>query len=220
MNKACVFTAIAGDYDPLRAHPYVSGVDWIAYTDRPADLKRTDWDVRSLRAPADLTHPRMQAKWYKVMTHMELSEYERTLWVDGKVELSDSAFISDVLMKVKSLMLFRHPVRDCAYFEAGATREMRKYQDQPITEQIEYYSSVYDHPEHWGLWDTAIIGRVRSAATTLVERRWWNELEQWSYQDQISLPVVLRLLNHKPERIGGNISNHKAFSLHQQEDAE
>ena len=225
MNKFCVYTAIAGDYDPLRTHPVVPGVDWVAFLDETTywnkgDQSRTDWDVRRISVPADITHPRMRAKWYKVLSQLELPEYEHTMWVDGKIQLKDPAFVSEVLSSDAPITMFRHPDRDCIYDEASSTRGMRKYRDEPIDSQVLCYSQEYDHPSHWGLWETGIIGRRRSATTERIERSWWHEIERWSYQDQLSLPVVLRAEGCTPGRIRGNMWNHPAFSVHTQPGAE
>jgi Protein of unknown function (DUF616) len=218
MNRCAVFTAISGNYDALRSHPVMPGVDWIAFLDAETlttNIKHSySWEVRPIEVPADITHPRTRAKWYKVLSQLELPEYERTLWIDGKVQLKDSDFVTTVLNSVETLAMFRHPERDCIYAEASATRHMRKYQDEPIDAQIQYYSDVYDHPEHWGLWESGIIGRKRCAMTERIEHSWWNEIEQWSNQDQLSLPIVFRAEGYTPDRIKGNMWTSKSFNIY------
>lgn len=213
--RLAVYTAIAGDYDPLREHPHIDGVDWIAFTDRPADAARTDWEWRQLVIdPTD--GPRQRAKWYKINAHLALPEYDRTLWVDGSVQFHDSDFITMALESDAAWTVFAHPDRNCVYDEAIASRGLRKYDGCPIEEQVAYYRSI-DHPEHWGLWCMTLMARNhRQPETTQIEKRLWAEVDRWPTNDQIAFPVVFRQSLYRPAELSGDFWNNKSFSHNMQ----
>lgn len=212
MRRAC-YTAIANGYDELRDHPDIEDVDWVAYVTLPQQYESSNWDVRPLFGYGE-TDPRRQAKWYKVQSGLEMAEYDRTVWIDGSVEIGKPQVLADILDVEASFGLYRHTDRDCVYEEAGFSMGMRKYADEPIREQMNYYLDEYDHPQGGGLWWTGIIVRNRSAEVERIERAWWREIERWSVQDQLSLPVVLRYLGEKAHTLPQR--GYSSFKLHQQ----
>jgi hypothetical protein len=217
MNSFAVYTAIAGGYDPLREHPYVPGVDWVAFSDRVLDFARTDWDVLPMVWFVN-AHPRTRAKWYKVRSCMDIGKYDRTLWIDGSIELHSDALIRAALERDEPMTLYQHPDRDCIYNEAHLAKNMPKYKDQDLEAQVRHYKSN-GHPKQWGLWASGIIARQRCALTMRIEERWWEEILKWSYQDQLSLPYVFRELDFKPGTFDGNMWESPWFTAHTQPEA-
>jgi hypothetical protein len=213
--RVAVYTAIAGDYDPLREHPSIGDVDWIAFTDRPVDRARTDWEWRPLEIdPSD--GPRQRAKWYKINTHLLLPEYDRTLWIDGSVQLHDGDFVKRALESESAWTLFPHPDRDCVYDEAVASRGLQKYDGCPIEEQVSYYRSI-GHPEHWGLWCMTLMARNhRQAITTPIEQRLWDEVDRWPTNDQLALPVIFKEFSFRPGEIEEEFWDNPGFSHNMQ----
>jgi O-antigen biosynthesis protein len=190
------YTALYGDYDRLRAAPDVTGVQFVAFTD-DEDLVSRGWEVRVVPAPAD-EHPRMTAKRFKLLPHIVLPDAERTVWVDASHEICGPTAVLSALacLDETGIALHRHPVRDCIYVEAEHSLWMLKYKSQPISEQVERYRAE-GHPEHWGLWACGSMARTRGAIDAVMDD-WWAENLAWSYQDQISFPVVMRRAGLRP----------------------
>jgi hypothetical protein len=191
----CVFTCIAGEYDELKPHPEVAGVDFVAFTD---GATCDGWDVVTLE-PFD-EHPRMAAKRYKILgPQRELAEYDTTIWIDGSHEILTAGFVDEAVafLADSPMALHAHPHRDCVYDEADVSTRIAKYDGQPITAQAEAYRST-GHPEHWGLWAAGSIARARTPLVDAVMADWMAENLRWSFQDQISLPVVLRRHGLRP----------------------
>jgi hypothetical protein len=86
----------------------------------------------------------------------------------------------------------RHPTRGCIYDEGLFSYFLPKYEDQPILSQTSYYAST-GHPHHWGLIAAGAMVRRHTPAVIKLGEDWWDECVEWSYQDQLSLPVLLRL---------------------------
>ena len=191
-----IYTACFGGYDGLPRHPDIPGVEFIAYTDYPYDSPY--WDVKVVKAPA--VHPRMQAKFYKVFPHLCLPDHGHTIWIDASHEILTPEFAVNALSSIgeSGMALYEHPWRDCIYDEADASVKLEKYKGQPIKEQSWAYRQE-GHPEHWGLFACGTLARVNSAPIRQLMNEWWHEMDLWSYQDQISLPVVCRRLEMRPE---------------------
>jgi hypothetical protein len=196
MTSKAVYTAIADDYNVLRDHPDVgTDVDWVAFVTHPQKYEASNWDVRPLFSYGE-PNARRQAKWYKVQSLLEMAEYDRTLWIDGSCEIVKPYIVHILLECELPFAAYRHIDRDCAYQEAGFSLGMNKYRDEPLREQAQYYVDEYDHPERWGLWFTGVLVRNRCALVERIERAWWSEIDRFSYQDQVSLPVALRSVGY------------------------
>ena len=190
--STAVYSAITGGYDTISPHPHIPGVDFIVFTDDP-DLVCPGWE-RVLLEPSDAS-PRTRAKYPKILApQRELAGYQYTIWVDGNEEITTPSFVDEALANLgpDGFALHKHPGRDCIYQEVEASLTVPlKYDDQPVVAQGEHYRSL-GHPEHWGLWACGSMARERSDRLDEVMADWMAEIEKWTIQDQISLPVVLR----------------------------
>jgi len=163
--------------------------------------------------------PRQRAKWYKINAHLVLPDYDRSLWIDGSLDMRDPAFITRMLSSEAAWTLFPHPDRDCVFDEAVASRGLRKYNGCPIEEQVAAYRSI-NHPEHWGLWCMTLMARNhRQPSLALIERRLWDEVDRWPMNDQIALPVVFREMAFRPDEVEGDFWHNEWFSHNMQENA-
>jgi hypothetical protein len=100
-------------------------------------------------------------------------------------------FAVEAMTFANPIAQYAHMSRDCIYEEAEVSLSMKKYQGEPIAEQVaSYYSD--GHPEHWGLWGGMVIARKHTRKVKAFGRAWQQENDIWSFQDQISEPFVLR----------------------------
>jgi hypothetical protein len=189
VRVAC-YTAVAGGYDDLLPHPEIDGVDFVAFADR--EVEPNGWEVR-VRPPIPGQHPRMWAKVFKVFPHDFLPEHDASVWIDASHEILSPHFVDSALAAVdeSGIALYTHPWRDCIYDEADASVVLQKYNGQPVLEQVAAYRAE-GHPEHYGLWAAGTIARRHTPAVGVLMRAWWDEINRWTYQDQLSLPVVCR----------------------------
>jgi len=207
---AVVYTAMYGDYDTLKPQP-VQDVpcDFICFTDKK-DLADPSGCWHIILAPQPPVHPRMQAKYFKLMSHRVFPDgqlaprydwpgrrktYDFVVWTDASIRIFSSAFVREICGDVgeNKWAMPPHPQRDCIYREASYSTHLAKYKDQPLEEQAASYRAA-GHPEHWGLWACGLIarsGQLPEKVKALGEA-WWEENLRWSYQDQVSLPYLLR----------------------------
>jgi hypothetical protein len=68
---------------------------------------------------------------------------------------------------------------------------MAKYEGQPVMAQAEAYTKN-GHPRSYGLWATGCMAWRRGPWNERIGAAWIVQQTWWSYQDQISWPVVVR----------------------------
>jgi hypothetical protein len=195
--KVAVYTCVTNGYDSLLYHPNIPGVSFICFTDKePADAR--GWDIELLE---DLgLSPRMAAKRPKIMApQRELADYDYTIWVDGNCQIVGEDAVEGILSYLdhEDFALHAHPGRDCIYEAQASLNVPLKYDDQPVLTQAAHYRAE-GHPEHWGLWACGSMARRRSGAMDDLMVDWMLENEEWTIQDQISLPFVLRKHGMRP----------------------
>jgi alkaline ceramidase TOD1/glycosyltransferase MUCI70-like protein len=191
-----IYTSAFGAFDELlpQAEQDVD-VEWIAFTDQ---LVPEPW--QRMPAVEHFPHPRMSAKWYKCLPTVELP-HRFTIWIDANTEVTSPAFAREALASLNDgIAVFAHPHRDCIYDEAEASVRLApaKYAHLPIREQVAHYRSQ-GHPEHVGLYACGTVARDRSMpGIGALGRAWLAECMRWTYQDQLSFPVVCRRMGIKP----------------------
>jgi hypothetical protein len=182
------YTSIYGGYDPLRPHPDHPDVDrWVAYTDDPG-LVCDGWET--VVEPPRYAHPRLSAKWRKCHP----PEAEWSVWLDGSVHLTSPAYI-DMLAKLLAeadLAMFPHPDRDNIRAEAQASLELApaKYAGRDVHGQVDRYEARRP-TAGLGLWATTTFARRHSPAVLQMGAAWMAHCELATYQDQLSLPVLV-----------------------------
>jgi hypothetical protein len=184
-----IISANAGGYDTPKQHVRQTvPCRWIQVNDDPGY--------------GDM-HPRMQAKHVKVFPWL-YGAGELSVWIDSSFRIVSPHFASAVLQMLRDddIVQFRHWGRDCIYDEAMASITMQKYAGEKILEQVEHYRA-YGHPPHWGLWECGVLARRRTAKVEDMCTAWWGENTRWSWQDQLSWPVILRLHNVRPGEFPG-----------------
>jgi len=212
--RSVIYTAIFGNYDELK-QPAVQDADcdFICFTDQRLPARVGAWNVVHVKTRAGM-HPRMQAKRFKLLSHEVFHDgrlafkyrlrrgawslrnrYTCSIWVDGSLAIKGKSFARDLAAAAADVgwAMFRHPHRDCIFEEAAVSATMEKYRGLPIFEQVEAYrrGGVI---EHGGLFSCTVIARQEPLSDLVrrVKELWWKENVKWTYQDQLSLPYVLK----------------------------
>lgn len=189
-----IYTAMAGGYDTLL--PQVAqdiDVEWHAFTDGldvPAPWTPIRYHGRG--------HPRMVAKAPKCQPHRYLPATTTvSIWIDANMAVTSPSFARDVIGHIRDgWALWAHPDRDCIYDEAIASVVLApaKYAhlDPSCAEQVDQYR-LEDHPAHGGLYAAGMLARQHDRVDVdVIGDEWLDECEAWTYQDQLSLPVLFR----------------------------
>lgn len=201
--KIAAYSAIYGPYDWVKPAP--AGIRSIMYTDSHVTAEKANaagWETRvvphgiaTLNGDPAVTAPMLAHKWWKTHPLLALPDMDVSVWLDGSMEVTVPDLAQRALDALGSddWAMMRHPWRDCALAEGwySATLEWR-YDRAAIERQTAHYAQW--HPSHWGLVATGMNVRRHTPAVAALSDMWWTECITWSHQDQISLPVLLRLM--------------------------
>lgn len=206
-----VYTAIYGGYDALKPHVDHPAVErWVCYTD-DSNLECPGWEV--IVEPARYAHPCVSAKWRKCHPPADVVDAE-SLWVDGSVQVDNPAFVdtvSDLLTYDHPICMVAHPDRNNIRDEAMASHAIAwaKYGQFDLGAQVDRYEARKGPTK--GLWATTVIGRLHTREVLQLGAAWFAHNDLLSYQDQLSLPVLLEDYGIEPVAIPGNLTNNPLF---------
>lgn len=198
-----IYSAIYGGYNDAPPLPPDLPCPAIMYTDDP-HLKAPGWEVRvvqhsiaTLLGDPRRTGPMLDHKFWKM--HAGLGEVDTTIWLDASMTITTSGEQFVQLCKNAmdgiDLAVMSHPWRSCIFDEAAYSSLLPRYEHEAphILAQAAYYAGIA-HPDHWGLIATGFyIRRNRVDWVDKLMQDWWWECITRSHQDQISLPVLLKL---------------------------
>ena len=229
--KVCVYSAIYGGYDELKRWPAQTvDTDFLCFMDTSPSGCTKGWNVIAATSRAE--HPRMQAKFSKILSHRVFpngmlawryhrldaqfrgrTRYDILIWIDGSIQIRSSRFVEEFVSRIgpSGWVMFKHPDRDCIYDELAVSLAMHKYRDQPLERQVASYRAE-GYPAHRGLMACGLIGRrANDPRHERINEAWWQENLRWSYQDQLSLPVVLWRMGCSCETVAMNLWDNPWF---------
>lgn len=203
--KTIIYSAIYGDYDKPKKHLLKEKP--VLFTD---SIESEDWEVRKVERKE--VHPRMQAKYFKCMPH-EVLGCDVSVWIDGSVAIKTPNFEDWCLKQLgdSDIALFRHPDRSCIYIEADFCKDMPKYRELPIMEQVQEYETM-GYPKNAGLWACTVMIRRHNKKVEEFNKLWWEHNNKYTYQDQLSFPVCAKQVGLKINTIEGNLWNNEIIS--------
>ncbi|MCB1503135.1 MAG: class I SAM-dependent methyltransferase [Bauldia sp.] len=200
----CVYTALFGAYDALRA-PLIRppGIDFICFTD--TDIEVDGWRVVRLPPAVD---PVRESRRYKVLCHRYLEDYDASLYVDAS-----TVFAGDIGRFVRRWCLGRpfamwsHPQRNDVYDEAIAVLVQRKADPRRVVDQIVAYEAA-GLPRATGLVEASFMWRDhRDHDVISFMEAWDEEIGAHSRRDQISLGFLMWRLGIRPEVFPAHLGN-------------
>jgi hypothetical protein len=170
----------------------------VCFTDQPDLVAPAPWKV--VLSPARFDHPCLAAKVHKTSPTVDVTD---VVWIDASMEVTSRSFVRDALAaRHDGVATFTHPRRRCIYAEAdaslGAEGQDGKYADLPLLAQAAHYRAE-GHPPAAGLYACGVVAwDLANARAVELGRQWLAECERWSWQDQLSFPVVCRRLGITP----------------------
>jgi hypothetical protein len=195
--KIALYSALFGRYDRPKVIPPDLGVPAIMITDSEETAllaRECGWRTVISVARSELS-PMMRHKWFKLHPHLVIPNAEMTLWMDASMTIAVSDYVDRCLTALgdDDWTMVPHPSRNCIYDEAVVSASYTwKYDPSLIMPQADYYRSI-GHPAQWGLFATGANVRRNTEVVRRVCEQWWWENTTRSHQDQISLPVLMRL---------------------------
>lgn len=207
--RVALYTAVYGDSDWVKPVPDVEA-DCFYFTEsaeRYAEAVVKGWTpilaqhyVATVKGAPSITAPMLAHKWWKTHPELACRNYDASIWIDGSIEINVTDFLERCLEALgdDDWSAVPHPARRCIYPEADFSATLTWRYDSPsILAQARFYREVVGHPANWGLFATGCCIRRHTSNVIELGEQWWQECINWSHQDQISLPVLLRLAEDK-----------------------
>lgn len=213
--KIALITALFGDLDTLKEIPIQSiPIDKFCFTNNHIIENTYDWKIIYPDYPRHDLCNRMKAKYFRMLSHKveELQSYTIIIWIDASLQVISNEFINFMIKDIreKDIFFFKHHSRSCIYHEAEFSKTSKKYNLEPIDNQIQKYKSD-SYPQNNGLMETGCFIRIINPETNKIMEDWWHENIKYSYQDQISLPYILWKNKFIAGQINRNIHDNEYF---------
>lgn len=196
MNKNVCYTSIFGNYESLKDPNIISSnFDYICFTDNN-ELKSNKWKIIYINNLK--MEPKKRNRLLKVLPHYILNKYDFSIYVDGSIHiLDDLNIIKDNICKEHKLYTFKHPDRNCSYQEFFGCLYYKKDDPKRMYEQLlKYFSEGF--PFNYGLSENCVLCRYHNDDICKnIMNTWWNEINNHSYRDQLSLYYSLWKNNAK-----------------------
>jgi hypothetical protein len=191
-GKIVVYTAIVGNYNPLRNPAHIDpSIDYVCFTDEPRWFRlanQTVWQGRPF-PPGELDSTRTNRQ-VKLLPHRYFPEYEYSVYVDGSIRITGDIRTLLEEYKYPKMLCHKHPKRDCIYQEGLACIDLKKETPEAINHQLATYRAE-GLPEHHGMIEAnVLIRRHNDPEIVALMQAWWHELQSKSRRDQISFPYV------------------------------
>lgn len=193
-----VYTAITGNYDILK-DPLVISEDltYVCITNNPA-IKSNVWNIEYIKDDSlDNVH---LARHIKMNPQDFFSDYETSVWVDGKYQiLDDLRLYISLYQRQSNVLCFPHPERKCICDEVAACIMAKKGNKKDMVLQVSDYLKK-GYPIDNGLYETGCMVRVHNDdKVKMLMKTWEEELFKYSIRDQLSFPFVCWLRDFKPD---------------------
>lgn len=194
-----VLTAIYGGYEHPKVLPHgINGVLWTDDYDIGLEADEAGWNVVLDEDPTgDMNlSPMLKAKYIKTHPLECALGADVSIWLDGSMSIITDNFVRLCLDALgdNDIVMTPHPLRDCIYPEAAVTKALARYGDCDPIKQVNFYRDVVGHPVRWGLFASGASVRRHNDAVEAWGKHWWDDCVHWTYQDQLSLPVITRLM--------------------------
>jgi hypothetical protein len=194
-KAAVIYTALFSDIDQVNsflktASTHSDRFDFILFTDKnKSELGSNNIVVVTIRD--SLENPRLSAKLFKIMPHIFLSEYDRSLWIDASMLIEENSFLPFSLLNKYPLVTFEHSKRKYVYQEALEC--VLKGKDRwfvLVWQAVMYAKEGFLKQERLRQCGWLLRSHNNTSIIKLMEM-WWLNINKYSIRDQVSLPYCI-----------------------------
>ena len=173
-------------------------------------------DIQVYKGENQFTSPVMEAKIYKVLSHLYTSA-DISIWVDGNIfpKLTPEEMVEKYL-KDADMCVLEHPYRKYLSEELQALRYVQR-----LRTSYKFMANIGLQDTHYKrtgnpfarLYECGVIIRRNTEAVRRFNEQWWAEICRWTERDQLSFAYLMDkntdiILNTIP----GNVRNHQDFT--------
>ena len=195
--KIVVYSAIFGGKDRI-CETQIPGFNYVLFTD--SDIRSNIWSVIRVVPEHD---PFRASRFFKLMPHRHLPDYDFSIWIDGNMQLlrNPVGLVNKFLVdpghfhaqSAYDVVNFapKGSIHENLYHEANLCMRLHKDEPSVICSQVEAYRKE-GFPETPALWMGGVIVRQHNHPCSIkLGEAWFAEIVKRSRRDQIALPYVL-----------------------------
>lgn len=212
-NSVALYTVLTNNYDALQPVKPQQGVSTFVFTDNEDYEAPAGWEHVVIIPNGDVK----QQRKVKIKGHAVLMGFDVWAYIDANMELLRPL---NGLNLRSDILITKHPKRHCTYDEAAEVIRAKKDAEDIVYPQMEKYRQQ-GFPVRAGMFATGFMIRRNNERTRAFAEIWWQEVEQHSHRDQLSVvyalknsPATLQLINHYTLRMGVKIHQHKNFNIY------
>ncbi|WP_242281368.1 rhamnan synthesis F family protein [Pantoea deleyi] len=185
-------TAIIGNFDALFIPKHLEGdVDYYCFSDTLSD----GYGVFDIFKPPYIdADPRRTARYIKTNLMKYFHDYDYVVWIDANVEINVK--VSELVLRVSdsshSLGAIQHPVRDNLFQEAEEILAWDLDDVSVVKEQIARYEYIHNLRSEPLIESNVLVMDARDERIHNFMRIWWNEINNYSRRDQLSIGYALK----------------------------
>lgn len=197
--KKVIYTCLTNGYDEVREPLKITeGWDYILLTDKPEEIKSTNWQVKEVKNPDGIDAVRL-ARTVKIFPYSMLNGYDLYFWCDSNLQINCDLdqFITEYGHPDAHLNIMKHHMRDCVYEEAKQCILENKDIHELINNQMAIYHDE-GYPEKNGLVQTGVHWKLPTREVIKFSELWLNEVLTYSKRDQLSFNFVDWKFNQMP----------------------
>ena len=207
-------SAVFGGYDePVWVQQTVD-CHYVMVTDGMVNVPRQFEHVRVDRGSVD---SRLAAKFPKCCP-WEFADADVFVWLDGSI-MPDAGLVAQMIADLGDgdVAFHPHPDRTSIVSEARASVRLPKYEGHDVMGQARAYVDA-GHPDDWGLWAATLFVFRDSVRVRQFGQLWLDEVNRWTVQDQLPLPVVLRRCGLDVRSLSGGLRSNPLFRIRRHSD--
>ena len=176
-KNIAIYTCIINKYDEVHEPLVVEeGCDYFIISDRqPENLKVFKWINYKEVVPAEYTEPAVINRYCKMHAHNIFSEYEYSIYMDGKLGIG----------------IHKHGFIDCIYVEGIRMVGVGTSDSTEVINQMRRYIQN-GMPRHYGTFECRMIVRDHNNISgNKIMEEWFGEYYHNARRDQFSLSYIL-----------------------------
>jgi hypothetical protein len=205
LNKKCViYTCITGGYDIVNEPEYIdSDFDYVIISDdKPKAQSLWKWVDANEVIPQHIIDNTRRNRYCKINGSKIFKNYKYSIYIDGNFKITGDIKWMLGRISQSGVALFKHPQRDCIYSEALACIAAGYGNLEGIKRQMNRYL-LEGMPLKFGMFECGVMLRENeNKICNNLMTLWWNEVEKYSYRDQLSIMYCVWKLKMTKEDIG------------------
>jgi GT2 family glycosyltransferase len=200
-KKYVIYTCISGDYDSLKNLSFIDTehFDYVCFTNSNK-IKTLDvypWKIIDVSnfdigiTKNDVDYVIKFARFFKTHPHLFFENYEKSIWIDGNINVLGEAndFIK-LLNNDNFILVPIHPIRNNIYEELKACRSLGKETSENLN-KVNRFLINENFPSDTKLVQTGIILRNHNDKKCIFfMNKWWDMIKDYSKRDQLSFNYV------------------------------